>query len=231
MPASKTRIVLAHGAWADGSSWGPVIAALAVQGHAAVAAPLPLTSLEDDIRALDRALARVDADADVVLVSHAYAGAVAGSTIHPKVKALVHVAALAPAEGETVLDMFQRVEPHPQAPVLAPDADGFLWLPDAAFPNAFAQDATPGEQARLRAVQRPIALASITVPVGPQGWRRLPSWYLVAARDRMIPEANQRFMAERMRARIRVVDADHLPSITAPDAVVAIVAEAVAAVS
>lgn len=229
MPDSRTRIVLAHGAWADGSSWSPVIAALQAQGHDVIVAPLPLTSLEDDVRALERTLARVDGD--VVLVAHAYAGAVAGSTINPKVRALVHIAALAPAEGETVLEVFQRIEPHAQAPALVPDADGFLWLPDAAFAGAFAQDAAPAEQARLRAVQRPIALASITVPVGPQAWPRLPTWYLVAARDRMIPEANQRFMAERMQARTRVVDADHLPSVTAPDAVVAIIVEALAAVS
>ena len=53
MPPSKTKIVLAHGAWADGSSWYPVIDALSARGLDVVAAPLPLTSLADDIRALE----------------------------------------------------------------------------------------------------------------------------------------------------------------------------------
>ena len=122
MSQSTTKIVLAHGAWADGSSWNPVIDALSARGFDVVAAPLPLTSLDDDIRALARTLDRMDGD--VVLVAHAYAGAVAGSTHHPKVKALVYVAALAPDEGETVADVFHRVEPHPLAPKLAPDEIG-----------------------------------------------------------------------------------------------------------
>ena len=225
MPRSTTKIVLAHGAWTDGSSWNPVIDALTARGFDVVAAPLPLTSLDEDIQALDRALDRVDGD--VVLAAHAYAGAVAGSTRSPKVKALVYVAALAPAEGETVADVFHRVEAHPLAPKLAPDADGFIWLPDDAFANAFAQHAPPLVQARLRAVQRPISARCITVPVGPQRWPSVPSWYLVAQEDRMIPEANQRFMAERMQARTQVVAADHTPGTTAPDAVVALVVEAV----
>ena len=56
-------------------------------------------------------------------------------------KALVYVAALAPDEGETVADVFYRGEPHPQAPKLAPDAHGLIYLPEAAFAAAFAQNA------------------------------------------------------------------------------------------
>ena len=229
MPRSKTKIVLAHGAWADGSSWSPVIDALSARGFDVVAAPLPLTSLADDIRALERTLDR--GEDNVVLVAHAYAGAVAGSTLSPKVKALVYVAALAPDEGETVADVFQRVEPHPLAPKLAPDADGFIWLPDEAFANAFAQNAPPVVQARLRAVQRPISASCITVPVGPQAWKTVPSWYLIAQGDRMIPEASQRFMAERMKARTQAAAVDHTPGMTAPDAVVGLIVEAARALA
>ena len=78
------------------------------QGIKVVAAPLPLTSLADDVAALDRTLERVDGP--VVLVGHAYAGAVIAATRSDKVKALVYVAALAPDEGETVADVFYRVD-------------------------------------------------------------------------------------------------------------------------
>ena len=110
---------LVHGAWADGSSWGKVINGLRLNGVNAVTAPLPLTTLADDVAAVDRTLERVEGP--VILVGHAYAGAVIGSTRDPKVKALVYIAALAPAEGETVADVFYRMAPHPKAPKLGPD--------------------------------------------------------------------------------------------------------------
>ena len=58
MSPNDVSVVLAHGAWADGSSWAKVIAPLAAEGVRAAAAPLPLTSFEDDVAALDRALER-----------------------------------------------------------------------------------------------------------------------------------------------------------------------------
>jgi pimeloyl-ACP methyl ester carboxylesterase len=116
MPESDASVVLAHGAWADGSSWSKVIAGLRSESVKAVAAPLPLTSLAEDVAALDRTLERVDGP--VVVAGHAYAGAVIASTSDAKVASLVYVTALAPDDGETVADVFYRAEPHPQAPVL-----------------------------------------------------------------------------------------------------------------
>src|SRR6202162_4875582 len=127
----NVNVVLAHGAWADGSSWAKVIAPLAAEGVRVLAAPLPLTSFAEDTAAVERAVERVSGP--VVLVGHAYAGAVIAATRSEKVKALVYVAALAPDEGETVADVFYRTEPHPQAPKLAPDGHGLIYLPEAAF--------------------------------------------------------------------------------------------------
>src|SRR5277367_2605123 len=110
MSSSKVSVVLVHGAWADGSSWAKVIGSLAADGVKVVAAPLPLTSFHDDVAALDRTLER--ATGPIVLVGHAYAGAVIGATRDERVRALVYVAALAPDEGETVADVFYRETPH-----------------------------------------------------------------------------------------------------------------------
>jgi len=121
----RPSVVLVHGAWADGSSWNDVIAPLLSDGLHVLAAPLPLTSLSDDVAALDRALERTDGP--VVLVAHAYAGAVIGATTNERVRSLVFIAALAPDESETVAEMFYREKPHPQAPQLAPDAHGLIW--------------------------------------------------------------------------------------------------------
>jgi pimeloyl-ACP methyl ester carboxylesterase len=228
MATNNATVVLVHGAWADGSIWAKVIMALAATGVKAVAPPLPLTSFHDDISALDRTLERVEGP--IVLAGHAYAGGVIAATRVEKVKALVYVAALAPDEGETVADVFTRGTPHPQAPKLAPDAHGLMYLPEAAFAAAFAQNASKEELAVLAAVQRPISPACITVKVGRPLWKDRPSWFLVAEQDRMIVEENHRFMAARMKARVRSHPVDHTPLVTAPSPVVDIIREAIAAV-
>jgi pimeloyl-ACP methyl ester carboxylesterase len=225
MPESAVTVVLAHAAWADGSSWNKVIAGLRAEGIKAVAAPLPLTTLADDVAALDQTLERVEGP--VVAAGHAYAGAVIASTSSEKVASLVYVTALAPDEGETVGDVYYWAEHHPEAPVLGPDRHGLIWLPEEAFSRAFAQHASPLEQALLAATQRPMAPACISVPVRRPLWKDQPSWFLVAEEDRMIPAETQRFMAERMKARVRTVPADHVPMITKASAVVDIMLEAV----
>src|ERR1700733_11318317 len=139
MSPDDVSVVLVHGAWADGSSWSKVIGRLRAEGVRVVAAPLPLTSLTDDVAALDRTLERIEGP--VVLVGHAYAGAVIAATRDDKVRSLVYVAALAPDEGETVAEVFYRTKPHPQAPLLAPDNHGLIYLPKSAFAAAFAQNA------------------------------------------------------------------------------------------
>jgi pimeloyl-ACP methyl ester carboxylesterase len=218
-------VVLIHGAWADGSSWEPVIRRLQGAGINVVAAPIPLTSLSDDAAALRRTIARTEGY--VVVAGHAYAGAVVGTANDERVKGLVYIAALAPDEGETVADVFYRNASHPKAPKLAPDADGFIWMPEESFAEAFAQDATEEQIALTRAVQRPIAVKCIQEPVTAPAWKTKPTWYLLAEDDRMIDPKTQKFMAERMKATIRSYSVDHTPLLTAPDKVAEIILEAV----
>jgi pimeloyl-ACP methyl ester carboxylesterase len=225
MSGNDVSVVLAHGAWADGSSWSKVIVALQARGVTTIAAPLPLTSFSDDVAALDRASERVDGQ--LVLVGHAYAGAVIASSRNRQVKSLVYVAGLAPAKGETVADVFYRAAPHPQAPKLAPDNHSLIWLPSAAFATAFAQNASREEHALLAAVQRPISPACINVAVERPLWADRPSWFLITEQDRMIAQETQRFMADRMKARVRSHPVDHAPLVTAPAVVVDLILKAV----
>ena len=206
-------------------SWARVIAALQAEGVNVSAAPLPLTSLADDVAALNRSLDRTDGP--IVLAGHAYAGAVIALARPERVKALVHVTALAPDQGEKVADVFYRLEPHPKAPKLAPDGNGLIWLPEAAFAAAFAQNASADEQSVLAAVQRPISVNCITVPAGRPLWKDVPSWFLVAEDDRMIVPETQRYMAERMKAKIEVHGVDHTPIVTAPTVVVDMLRDAI----
>lgn len=229
MAIQDVSVVLAHGAWADGSSWAPVIAALKADVPKVLAAPLPLTSLADDVTALNRTLDRTEGP--IVLAGHAYAGAVIALARPERVKALVYVTALAPDEGEKVADVFYRLPPHPQTPKLAPDSNGLIWLPDEAFAAAFAQSASADQRAVLAAVQRPISINCITVPVGRPLWKDVPSWFLLAEDDRMIVPDTQRFMADRMKAKTKAHGVDHTPSVTAPGVVVDIIRDAIRSVT
>jgi pimeloyl-ACP methyl ester carboxylesterase len=194
-----------------------------------MAAPIPLTSLSDDVAALERALERTEGP--VVLVAHAYAGAVIGASINERVRALVFIAALTPDEGETVGEVFYREKPHPEAPQLAPDRHGFFWIPDDQFGTAFCQHASPEQAALLAATQRPIALACIQEKAPRPAWKEKPSWYLVAEEDRMINPATEKFLAQRMGAQIRSEKIDHTPLVTAPELVVEIILQAVTSVA
>jgi pimeloyl-ACP methyl ester carboxylesterase len=229
MATKEASVVLTHGAWADGSSWARVVTALKAEGTRVIAAPLLLTSLADDVAALNRSLDRTEGP--IVLAGHAYAGAVIALARPERVKALVYVTALAPDQGEKVADVFYRVEPHPQAPKLSPDANGLIWLPEGAFETAFAQHASTDDLAVLAAVQRPISVNCIAVPVARPLWKDVPSWFLVAEDDRMIVPDTQRYMAERMKAKIRAHAVDHTPSVTAPTVVVDIIRDAIRSVT
>jgi pimeloyl-ACP methyl ester carboxylesterase len=225
----RTSVVLVHGAWGDGSSWNDVVKSLLSEGLNVLAAPIPLTSLSDDVAALDRAPERTDGIA--ILVAHAYAGAVIAASTNERVQSLVFIAALAPDEGETVAEVFYREKPHREAPRLAPDAHGFIWMPNEGFGVAFSQHASPERAALLAATQRPIAVACIQEKAPRPAWKAKPSWYLVAEEDRMINPATQLFMAQRMGARIRTEKVDHTPLVTAPGPVIEVILEAVASSS
>jgi pimeloyl-ACP methyl ester carboxylesterase len=214
----NAAVVLVHGAWADGSSWNKIILPLEQVGLNVSAAPIPLTSLSDDAAALKRALARTKGP--VLLAGHAYAGAVIAAAPEERVRGLVYVAALAPDEGETVAQVFYRDEPHAMAPKLVPDDSGFIWMPDDGFASAFAHRATNEQLALSKAVQRPISVNCIQEPAPKPLWKSRPAWFLIAEEDRMINPKTQRFMAERMKATVKSVVADHTPILTDPENVV-----------
>jgi pimeloyl-ACP methyl ester carboxylesterase len=223
--------VLVHAAWADASSWNAVTWPLQDLGIQVRSAQIPLSSLSEDVAALKRLLRQVEGP--VVLVGHSYAGAVitAAGADNPQVKALVYVAAIAPDEGETVGELFHRAEPQPNTrPQLVPDEDGFLWVAAGGFADAVAPAASAEETAVMQINQHPIALKCLGEPMTAPAWKQKPSWFLVAEKDRMISAAMQRFMADRMKARVHSRNTDHTPLASDPESVVQVIAEAADAV-
>jgi pimeloyl-ACP methyl ester carboxylesterase len=173
----NATVVLVHGAWADSSSWNAVIGPLRKAGLGVLCAPVPLSSLSEDVAMVSQIIDRIEGS--VLVAGHAYGGAPMAGVTSNRLKGLVYIAALAPDEGETVAEVFYREKPHPQAPALAPDARGYIWMPESGFANAFAQNAPPETHVILNAIQRPISMKCIQEKAPVPAWKSRPSWYLV----------------------------------------------------
>ncbi|MGW1777942.1 alpha/beta fold hydrolase [Streptomyces sp. NPDC002143] len=224
--ATGATVVLVHGVFADASGWNAVTARLLKAGHQVIAPANPLRDLTGDSAYLSGVIATIPGP--VVLVGHSYGGEVITNAArgHAHVKALVYVAAFAPDEGESALQLAGRFPGSMLADALVTrplpggaDADGYI--DPAKFHDVFAQD-LPRATTRVMAVsQRPGSLGGLAGPSGVPAWRGLPSWYVVAGADRVIPPALQRFMAERAGSRsAEVKGASHVVMMSRPDAVV-----------
>src|SRR5260221_10086235 len=208
---SKPAIVLVHGAWADGSSWARVIPLLEKAGLKAVAVQNPLTSLADDVAATKRAIARLDAR--VILVGHSYGGAVISEGgVDPKVVGLVYVAAFARDVGEAVGDLGKDFPPAPGGAELRPDAGGFLTMTTKGVLENFAQDLPLAERKLLAATQGPTNGAALGTKLTNAAWKTKPTWYVVAANDRMIPPDLERKFARTMKAKTTELPSTHVPA-------------------
>jgi pimeloyl-ACP methyl ester carboxylesterase len=218
------NIVLVHGAFADGSGWQPVYEILVHDGYHVTLVQEPLTSLKDDVTATQRMLDRQDGP--VVLVAHSYGGTViteAGT--HPKVAALVYIAAHAPDVGETEAGNGKRY-PNSSRP-LVKTADDFLLLDPANFPADFAADLPPEQADFMAHAQMPAAAKVFTTSVNNPAWKTKPSWYLVAQADKVINPDLERMYARRAHShKVEVPDASHAVYISHPKEVAALIEQA-----
>jgi pimeloyl-ACP methyl ester carboxylesterase len=220
---SVKNIVLIHGAWADGSSWSKVIPLLEAQGYHVIAAQLPLTSLEDDDAATQRAIARITKayPGPVLLLGHSYGGVVIGDTPgnDPNVAGLVYVAAFAPDSGESALSLLDTLSPvSPLTPFLEFDAaKQFVTISPQGVAVAFAQDLSKLEQITLTATQGPTSGADLTAtPTVTPAWRTKPTWFIIASQDKAITAPLEKRMAERMNATTITLPTCHLAMLQEP---------------
>ncbi|MGE7438053.1 alpha/beta hydrolase [Kitasatospora sp. NPDC001175] len=206
------HVTLVHGAYADGSSWSKVVPLLQAAGLEVVAVQNPLTSLQDDVAATNRALARQDGR--TVLVAHSYGGTVISQVgLAPNVAGLVYVAARAPEAGEDFTALAARF-PTPPVTHGIIRSGGFQWLNRQAFLHDFANGVPEPEALGLYAVQGALSTAPPTTSVA--AWQHKPSWYAVSKKDRTIDPGLERFMAGRMHAHTTEVDAGHLSLVSHP---------------
>lgn len=213
------NVVLVHGAFVDGSSWNGVVAKLQRKGYHVSSVQNPLTSLADDVAATRRVLARQDGP--TILVGHSWGGVVITDVAAnaPNVVGLVYVAAIAPTLGETTVDLMKRAAPMPAGQNIAADASGFLWLDRAHYHADFAADVPENLTRVLSAAQVPIAATAFSETVSQVGWRDKPSWYVLTTNDRAVAPAVQKFMADRMGAKVVPIASSHLAPVSHPGAI------------
>jgi pimeloyl-ACP methyl ester carboxylesterase len=209
------KVVLIHGAWADGSSWSKVIPILLAKGMRVTAVQMPLTSLEDDVATVKRAISLEDGP--LLLAAHSYGGAVmTESGGDSKVAGLVYVAAFAPDAGESAGSLLAGVPPSPMATEFRPDAEGYLKLTEKGVLEDFAQDLPDAEKKLLFAAQAPTSGKSLGGTISKPAWKSKPSWYIVAENDRAIPPDLERTMAARIKAQTTSVGASHVAMLSQP---------------
>jgi len=222
---SSVNIVLVHGGFVDGSGWQGVYGILERRGYSVDVVQNPTLSLDGDVAATKRVIAACDGP--VVLVGHSYGGVViteAGRD--PSVGALVYIAAFAPDKGESVNSLIANPPPGAPVPPILPPRDGFLSLDKAKFAASFAADVDADEAAFMADSQVPWGVAALEGAVTDPAWKSKPSWYLVAADDRMIPPPAQRAMAQRAGSTVEEVAASHAVYVSQPAAVAAIIEQA-----
>jgi pimeloyl-ACP methyl ester carboxylesterase len=213
---ANVSVVLVHGAFVDGSGWQTIHAILSVRGYEVLIVQNPTLTLQGDVAATERVIGL--ARHPVILVGHSYGGAViteAGD--HPKVTAVVYLAAFVPDVDESVasLNEYPAEAGEAKAPVLPPQ-DGFLIVDPERFPEAFAADVGLERTRFMAAAQVPWGLDAVTAKVTRTAWRNKPTLYMLAMGDLMIPPSAQRRMATRAGARIVEIDSSHAVMLSRP---------------
>jgi pimeloyl-ACP methyl ester carboxylesterase len=231
---ARPTVVLVHGAFADASGWNDVAARLIRNGYPVIAFANPLRDPISDGASLRAFLDTLPGP--LVLVGHSYGGAVItnAATGDPDVRSLVYIAAYAPDEGESVAATNALGGGHTEVTehlVLRPfpgaaDGNADAFIDPEHFHRLFAQDLPRSQTRVMAAMQRPGALAALVTPSGPPAWRSIPSWFLVAGQDRIIPPEAERAMAARAGSTTVEIDSSHVAMMSHPDVVVRMIKDA-----
>ncbi|MCX2953452.1 alpha/beta fold hydrolase [Lentzea sp. NEAU-D7] len=228
----KPTIVLVHGAFADGSSWNGVVERLQRKGFEVVAVANPLRSVTGDANYLRQVLASIDGP--IVLAGHSYGGMVqsAAALGNPNVKSLVYVAAFAPEKGESALELSNKFPGSTLGDTLSTidigDGSKDLTIQQDKYWQQFAADVSRKDATLAAATQRPINDTALTEKAGEPAWRTVPSYFVVAGKDKNIPIAAQKWMAERAQGRavVEVKGASHSVAVSHPDTVADLIVRA-----
>jgi pimeloyl-ACP methyl ester carboxylesterase len=216
------NIVLVHGAFADGSGYKALFEILTQKGYQVTVVQNPLTSLEDDVAATKLALDKQGGP--TILAGHSWGGAViteAGN--HPKVAALVYIAAFQPDNGESALQWLQTMQPAPENGVLPPDEKGIVYYDKAKYHAGFCADLSQEEANFMFASQGAFYAKGFTTPISNAAWRSKPTFGVVATDDKSILPDIQRDMYKRSNTKVTEIQGSHVVYISQPAAVAKVI--------
>jgi pimeloyl-ACP methyl ester carboxylesterase len=219
------NVVLVHGAFADGSGWQGLYKVLTKKGYNVTIVQNPLSSLEDDVKATNLALDKQDGP--TILVGHSWGGTViteAGN--HPKVAALVYVAALQPDNGENSVQWLQTAPPAPENGVLPPDEKGIAYYDKAKFHAGFAGDLSKEQADFMYASQGAFHAQGFLTKITNAAWRTKPSYGIVATEDKSIVPSIQQAMYKRSNTKITEIKGSHVVFISQPEKVANVIIDA-----
>jgi pimeloyl-ACP methyl ester carboxylesterase len=234
-PKVKPAIVLVHGGYADSSCWNGVIARLQGHGYTTIAGSNPLRGIPTDAPYIGSLLDSISGP--VVLVAHSMGGTVITNAAagRSNVKALVYIAAFAPDVGETQGELITKFPGSIVGPVSVAvpytKVDGTtgtdLYLSKDGH-AAFAADLSTAEFRLLQATQRPFDADSFIYPTHAAAWKTIPSWGLVAGRDKAIPPKTERWMYSRANFRkvVEVPTSSHVAMLSHPHTVADLIRDA-----
>jgi pimeloyl-ACP methyl ester carboxylesterase len=225
MATNSSNVILVHGGWADGSSWGKVITILKNAGLNVVAVNMPLHNLADDVATVKRAVEY--SGGPTILVGHSYGGEVITNAGYnnPNVTGLVYIAAFAPDEGQS-LSTFVSAKDFPQG-FLMVDSAGLSYINPAMFHEHFAQDVKQPDADIMVVAQKPFNVSNFDEKSGPPAWKQLPTWYQISTSDLMIPPDAQQKFAKQMNATTISINASHASYVSHPDEIAKLIIDAV----
>lgn len=222
---SIKNVVLVHGAFADGSGWRGVYNVLVKKGYHVVILQEPMTSLEDDVKALHHELDKLDGPC--ILVGHSYGGAViTEGGVHPKVAGLVYVAAFQPDKGESDLSWFQTLPPSSVNGVLPPDNMGIVYVDPKKYAISFCQDIPKEDAEFMAASQGQFAGKGFAAQITDPAWRHVPAYGIVATIDLTLNPDIERNMYKRSNTKITEIKGSHCVYISQPAAVANVIMQA-----
>jgi pimeloyl-ACP methyl ester carboxylesterase len=191
--------IFVHGLWHGAWAWDETRAALAARGVHSHAVELPLTSLKDDVAALDAVLDTVPGDH--VLIGHSYGGVVLTAVQpRPGLRHLIFLTAYQVDEQECMARVFPDLELPPPAlgPAIQRDKARGITTLDPGIARDVLYNGVPDDVADAAIARlRPSALALFRESPGTASWRSVPSTYVVCAQDRALVATLQRAMAAR----------------------------------
>jgi pimeloyl-ACP methyl ester carboxylesterase len=119
--------------------------------------------------------------------------------------------------GGSIGALLQQGPPTPAVANVNIDSEGFAWLPEDDFLGHFAADIDPVKAKVMYAVQQPLHTSTFEDVMGAPASKSLPSWYLVAENDEVIPPDAERQFARRMGADTIEVASGHCAMVARPE--------------